>query len=187
MFETSDLRRGLKIEIDGEPYVVVNAEFVKPGKGNSFTRCRLKSMISGNTLDRTWRSGEKIDKAAMSEQAMEYLYSGDGIYHFMDNETYEQVELAEANIGDAPSWLTENLGVNMLFHNDKPISIDLPNFVELEIAQTEPGIKGDTKSSATKPAQLSTGATVNVPMFINEGEVIRIDTRTGTYVERVKK
>ncbi len=187
MFETSDLRKGLKVEIDGEPFVVVTCEFVKPGKGNAFTRCRLRSLGSGNTLDRTWRSGEKIDKAEMEERAMEYLYSGDGVFHFMDNETYEQVELHEANIGDAANWLSENLPIEMLFHNGKPLSIDLPNFVELEIVQTEPGVKGDTKSNASKPAQLSTGATVNVPMFLNEGELIRIDTRTGEYVERVKR
>ncbi len=187
MFETSDLRKGLKIEIDGEPYVVVNAEFVKPGKGNAFTRCKLKSLVSGSTMDRTWRSGEKIDKAQMEEKAMEYLYSGDDEYHFMDTETYEQVSLPGAGIGDAASFLTENLPVSMLFHNNKPLSIELPNFVELEIVETEPGIKGDTKSNAAKPAKMSTGAIVNVPMFLNEGEMIRIDTRTGEYVERVKK
>ena len=187
VFETSDLRKGLKVEIDGEPFIVVTVEFVKPGKGNAFSRCRLKSLITGSVLDRTWRSGEKIDKAEMEEKAMEYLYAADGEFHFMDTETYEQVALQEANVGDAANWLTENLAVSMLFHNGKPLSLELPNFVVLEIVETEPGIKGDTKSSATKPAQMSTGATVNVPMFINEGEVIRIDTRTGEYVERVKK
>ncbi len=138
-------------------------------------------------MDRTWRSGEKIDKAQMEEKAMEYLYSGDDEYHFMDTETYEQVSLPGAGIGDAASFLTENLPVSMLFHNNKPLSIELPNFVELEIVETEPGIKGDTKSNAAKPAKMSTGAIVNVPMFLNEGEMIRIDTRTGEYVERVKK
>lgn len=187
MFDTNNLRKGLKIEIDGEPFVVVTCEFVKPGKGNAFTRCRLRSLTSGNTVDRTWRSGEKIDKAEMEERSMEFLYASDGSFHFMDNETYEQYELPAGNVGDSANWLTENLPIEMLFHNGKPLSLELPNFVVLEIVDTEPGIKGDTKSSATKPAKLSTGAIVNVPMFLNEGEIIRIDTRTGNYVERVKK
>ena len=187
MFETSDLRKGLKIEIDGEPYVIVSAEFVKPGKGNAFTRCRIKSLIGGNSTERTWRSGEKIGKAEMEERGMEYLYEADGEYHFMDTETYEQYTLRGENLGELANWLTENLPVEMLFHNGKPLSIDLPNFVELQIIDTEPGVKGDTKSNATKPAKLSTGATVQVPMFLNEGEWIRIDTRTGQYVERIKR
>ncbi|MDQ7007407.1 MAG: elongation factor P [Acidobacteriota bacterium] len=187
MYETSNLKKGVKIEIDGEPFVIVTAEFVKPGKGNAFTRCRIKSLITGNTIDRTWRSGEKIDKAEMEERPMEFLYESDGEYHFMDTSSYEQFSLRADNLGDQANWLTENLAVDMLFHNGKPLSIELPNFVELQIVETEPGVKGDTKSSATKPARLSTGATVQVPMFLNEGEWIRIDTRTGQYVERIKR
>lgn len=186
MYETSDLKKGLKVELDGEPHVVVAAEFVKPGKGNAFTRCKLKSLVTGNVIDRTWRSGEKIDPCALEERPMEYLYEADGMYTFMDTATYEQFSLPADQVGESANWLSENLQVSMLLHNGKPLSLDLPNFVELEIVETEPGIKGDTKSNAAKPATLSTGAKVNVPMFVNEGERIRIDTRTGEYVERVK-
>lgn len=186
MYETSDLKKGLKVEIDGEPYVVTEAQFVKPGKGNAFTRCKLKSLISGLVLERTWRSGEKIDRCQLEERPMEFLYADD-VFHFMNTSTYEQIALAPDQVGDASNWLVENTEVSMLFHNGKPISIDLPNFVELQIVDTEPGVKGDTKSNASKPAKLSTGATVQVPLFVDNEEWIRIDTRTGSYVERVKK
>ena len=187
MYETSDLRKGLKIEIDGEPFVVVEAQFVKPGKGNAFTRCRLKSLVTGLVLDRTWRSGERIDRCELEERPMEFLYEADGQYHFMDTASYEQVALPRELIGDVARFLTENIQVSMLIHRGKPLSIDLPNFVELQIVETEPGIKGDTKSNAMKPATLSTGAVVQVPLFVDQGEWIRIDTRTGEYVERVKR
>ena len=186
MYETSDLKKGVKIEIDGEPCVITEANFVKPGKGNAFTKCKIKSLITGLVIDRTWRSGEKIDKAELEERPMEYLYS-DGDFHFMDTSSYEQVLLTADAVGDAAQWLTENLPVSMLFHNNKPISLDLPNFVELQITDTEPGVKGDTKSNASKPATLSTGAVVQVPLFIDNEEWIKIDTRTASYVERVKK
>ena len=186
MYETSDLKKGVKIEIDGEPCVITEANFVKPGKGNAFTKCKVKSLITGLTIDRTWRSGEKIDKAELEERPMEYLYS-DGDFHFMDTASFEQVALIGDAVGDAAQWLTENLPVSMLFHNGKPISLDLPNFVELQISDTEPGVKGDTKSNASKPATMSTGAIVQVPLFVDNEEWIRIDTRTGSYVERVKK
>jgi elongation factor P len=186
VYETSDLKKGVKIEIDGEPCVITEANFVKPGKGNAFTKCKIKSLITGLVIDRTWRSGEKIDKAELEERPMEYLYS-DGDFHFMDTSSYEQVLLTADAVGDAAQWLTENLPVSMLFHNNKPISLDLPNFVELQITDTEPGVKGDTKSNASKPATLSTGAVVQVPLFIDNEEWIKIDTRTASYVERVKK
>lgn len=186
MYETSDLKKGVKIEIDGEPCVITEANFVKPGKGNAFTKCKVKSLITGLVIDRTWRSGEKIDKAELEERPMEYLYT-DGDFHFMDTSTFEQVALTADAVGDASQWLTENLPVSMLFHNNKPISLDLPNFVELQITDTEPGVKGDTKSNASKPATLSTGAIVQVPLFIDNEEWIKIDTRTASYVERVKK
>lgn len=187
MYETSDLKKGLKIELDGEPHVITEANFVKPGKGNAFTRCKCKSLVTGLVLEKTWRSGEKIDKCELEDRPMEFLYAADEEFHFMDTTSYEQVHLTKDQVGDAANWLTENLPVDMLFHNGKPLSLDLPNFVELQITDTEPGIKGDTKSSAMKPATLSTGAVVQVPLFINEEEWIKIDTRTGEYVERVKK
>jgi elongation factor P len=187
VYETSDLKKGLKIELDGEPHVITEANFVKPGKGNAFTRCKCKSLVTGLVLEKTWRSGEKIDKCELEDRPMEFLYAADDEFHFMDTTSYEQVHLTKDQVGDAANWLTENLPVDMLFHNGKPLSLDLPNFVELQITDTEPGIKGDTKSSAMKPATLSTGAVVQVPLFINEEEWIKIDTRTGEYVERVKK
>lgn len=187
MYDTSDLRKGLKVEIEGEPYVVAEAQFVKPGKGNAFTRCKLKSLVSGLVLERTYRSGEKIDECRLEERAMEFLYHESEQYHFMDTGNYEQIALSDDHVGDAGNWLTENLPVQMLFHNGKPISIDLPNFVELLITECEPAVKGDTKTNAMKQALLATGAKVMVPMFVDNHEWIRIDTRTGAYVERVKR
>lgn len=187
MYETSDLRKGTKIEIEGEPFIITEAQFVKPGKGNAFTRCRIKSLTTGNTIERTWKSGEKIDECRLEERAMEFLYHTDGEYHFMDTANYEQIQINDDGVGEAGNWLTENLPVTVLFHNNKPISIDLPNFVELDIAECEPAVKGDTKTNAAKAAILTTGAKVMVPMFVDNGERIRIDTRTGEYVERVKR
>jgi len=187
MYGTNEFRKGLKIEIDGEPYVMVEAEFVKPGKGNAFTRTKLKHMVTGAVIDRTYKSGEKVDKADLAEQSMQFLYEQDGECHFMNNETYEQVALPKERLEDGAKWLTENLEVEVLIHNGQPISVELPNFVELEVTRCDPGVKGDTKSNTNKPATVSTGAVIQVPMFISEGEWLRIDTRTGAYTERVKK
>ncbi len=187
MYETSDLRKGLKVEIGGEPHIVTDAQFVKPGKGNAFTRCKLKSLVTGLVIERTWRSGERIDECHLEERAMEFLYHEGGHYHFMDTGNYEQMALNDDQVGDLGQWLTENLPVSMLLHNGKPISIDIPNFVELNIVDCEPAVKGDTKTNAMKQAILSSGAKVMVPLFVDRGERIRIDTRTGGYVERVKR
>ena len=187
MYETSDLRKGLKIEIDGEPHVVTEAHFVKPGKGNAFTRCKMKSLVSGLVIERTWRSGEKIDECHLEERGMEFLYHEGGQYHFMDTGNYEQIALNDEQVGELGQWLTENLPVSVLLHNGKAISIDPPNFVELDIVDCEPAVKGDTKTNAMKQARLSTGAKAMVPLFVDKGERIRVDTRTGAYVERVKR
>lgn len=181
----SDLRKGLKLEIDGEPYLVVDFEFSKPGKGQALYRCRLRNMITGNQFDRTYRSGDKFNAADMEEQEYQFLYKSDQ-YHFMNTANYEQIELSEEAVGDAANFLTENLVVSMLLFQGRPIGISLPNFVELKVTQADPGIKGDTAAGATKPATLETGFVIQVPLFIEEGEVLKIDTRTGTYVERVK-
>jgi len=187
MFQTSDLRRGLKIEIDGEPFIVTEAQFVKPGKGNAFTRCKIKSMTSGRVLEKTWKSGESIGRADLEDRDMQYLYSDGGSnYTFMDMESYDQIEITREQLGDAVKWLTEHLDVKVLLHNEKPINVELPNFVELLITHCEPGVKGDTAQGATKPATMETGAIVYVPLFINEGERLRIDTRTGDYSGRAK-
>jgi len=186
MYSTPDFRKGLKIELNGEPFVIVDFLHVKPGKGGAFVRTTLKSLLSGNVIDRTFRSGEKVDKPDLEERTMQYLYETDGQFYLMDSETYEQSFLTEEQLGDSRSYLQENVEIAVLFHNAKPIGVDVPIFVELRVASTEPGVKGDTAGGATKPATLETGMTVQVPLFINEGDVLKIDTRTGKYMERVR-
>jgi elongation factor P len=181
-----ELRKGVKLEIDGEPYLIVDFEFSKPGKGQALYRCRLRNMITGSQFDRTYRSGDKFNSADLEEQEMQFLYHQGEHYHFMNNSTYEQYELTEEQVGDATHFLTENLVVNSLLYQGRPIGITLPNFVELRVVQADPGIKGDTAAGATKPATMETGYVVQVPLFIEEGELLKLDTRTGNYVERVK-
>jgi elongation factor P len=187
VYGTSDFRKGLKVEIDGQPYEMTECEFVKPGKGNAFTRTKLKHMVTGAVIDRTYKSGEKVDRAHLSEHTMQFMYEQGGDYQFMNMETYEQIAIPKERLGDKTSWLHENLEVNVLFHDGAPISVDLPNFVELQVVECDPAVKGDTKSNVTKRATLSTGAVIQVPIFIDQDEWLRIDTRTGAYVERVKR
>jgi len=186
MYETSDFRKGLRIEIDGHPYIMVENQFVKPGKGQAFNRVKIKSLLNGNVIDRTYKSGEKVDKADVSDITMQFLYEADGSFHFMNNKNYEQVELNKEQMDDAWKWITEEMMVDILFYKGTPMSVTVPNFTILEITYCEPGIKGDTATSAVKPATLSTGAIVNVPLFVHQNEKIKIDTRTGAYVERAK-
>lgn len=187
MYETSDFKKGLRIEIDGQPYKIVDFQFVKPGKGNAFTRCKIKNLITGNTIDRTLKSGEKVEKAAVEDRTLQFLYVENGKYHFMDNQSYEQYELSKEQISDGWKWLVDGMEVGICFYNGSPIDISLPNFTILEITYCEPGIKGDTATNTTKPATMSTGAEVQVPLFVNQGDKIKIDTRTGDYVERANK
>ena len=186
MYSTPDFRRGLKIEMNGEPFVMVEFQHVKPGKGGAFVRTTLKSLVTGNVIDKTFRSGEKVDKPDLEEKVMQYLYESDGDFHFMDNESYEQSFLTEDQLGDARNYLQENVNVTVLLHNGKPIGVEVPIFVELTVTGAEPGVKGDTASGATKPATLETGMVVQVPLFVEEGDVLKIDTRTGKYIERVR-
>ncbi len=186
MYSTPDFRKNLKIEINGEPFVIVDFLHVKPGKGGAFVRTTLKSLITGNVLERTFRSGEKVDKPDLEEKIMQYLYQSEGQYHFMDSETYDQSFMTEDQLGESRNYLQENVEVTVLFHNGKPIGVEVPIFVELRVVATEPGVKGDTAGGATKPATLETGMTVQVPLFVNEGDVLKIDTRTGKYIERVR-
>lgn len=181
-----ELRKGVKLEIDGDPYLIVDFEFTKPGKGQALYRCRLKNMITGIQFDRTYRSGDKFNTADLEEQDMQYLYNDGETYHFMNMSSFEQIEMSVAAIGDASNFLTENLNVSALLFQGRPIGLTLPNFVDLKIVTSDPGIKGDTASGATKPATLETGYVIQVPLFVEEGETVRIDTRTGQYVERVK-
>ena len=185
MYETSDIRKGLRFEMDGEPFVIVDFQFVKPGKGTAFTRTKIRNMITGAVLDRTYKSGEKLKPADTEDREMQYLYN-DGDFHFMDNNNYEQVSLDSNAVGDAANYLTENMLIEVGFFKGRSIGISLPNFVVLEVTETAPGEKGNTVTGASKPAVVSTGYSVNVPLFVNEGDQLRIDTRTGEYAERVK-
>lgn len=187
MYSTSDLRKGLKYLKDGEPHVIVDFQFVKPGKGQALYKCKLRNLITGSTYDMTYRSGESFEEANVEERRMQYLYPEDDRYCFMDNSSYEQVLVGPEALGDDALYLTDNIEVDVLMWGDKPIGVTLPNFVELQITECEPGVRGDTAQGATKLATLSTGATVNVPLFVEQDEWIRIDTRTRAYVERVKK
>lgn len=187
MYDTSDIRKGLKFQIDGEPYVVVDFQFVKPGKGTAFTKTRIKNLITGAVLDRTYRSNEKLEPANIEEKQMQFLYAEGDNLCFMDNESYEQVYIPKDVVDEAAQLMPDNLVVTVMLFNDRPVGVTLPNFVELQVTQSDPGIRGDTASGATKPATLSTGAIIQVPLFVEEGEWLRIDTRTRAYVERVKK
>lgn len=184
MLNTSEIRKGLKIELDGEPYEVTEFLHVKPGKGGAFIRTTLKNMETGAVINKTFRATEKLKPGDIEDREMQYLYNDGMNYVFMDNETYEQVHISEEAIGEAVKYLKENTDVEVLFHKEKPINISLPIFVELKIEKTEPGVKGDTASGGTKPAKLETGGTIQVPLFLNEGDIIKVDTRTGEYVER---
>ncbi len=187
MYETSDIRKGLKVKMDGYPWIVVDFQFVKPGKGTAFTRCRLKNLKTGSVLERTFKTGEKLDEANIEEHHAQYLYTDGEQYHFMDQESYEQITIQKNAMGGSENFLMENMEVAILFYENAPMNVELPTFIEAEIVYSEPGKKGDTATGATKQATLNTGATVLVPLFINQGDFIKVDTRDGQYVERVKK
>ncbi|MDA3864975.1 MAG: elongation factor P [Deltaproteobacteria bacterium] len=187
MAQSSDLRKNLKILIDDDPYVVFEVNFVKPGKGTAFYKCRIRNLITGAVLDKTWRSSDKIDLADTEVRELEYIYQDDLHYVFMDTETYEQTRISGDLLDEDKYYLTDNLRVEVLFFNDKPVGIELPYFVELQVTKCEPGFKGDTAQGATKPATVSTGLEVDVPLFVEEGEWLKVDTRTGEYVERIQK
>lgn len=187
MYSASDLRKGLKVEIDGEPWVIIDYDFCKPGKGQALYRCKLKNMISGNTMDKTYRSVEKIGKPNLAEKDVFYSYLDGDFYIFSDAETYEEYRLASQSLGDQVYFLMEDSACKILFFNDQPIEVTLPLFIEKEITHTEPGARGDTATNVTKPAKIDNGYELQVPIFVNQGDVIKIDTRTGEYVERITK
>jgi len=186
MYNASDLRKNLKIQLDNEPYVITDFQFSKPGKGQSLYRCKLKNMITGLVIDRTYRSGDTFEPANLEERRMQYLYNQDEEYYFMDVETYEQSMLTSEQVGEAKNYLTDNLEVDILFFETTPIGITPPNFVDLTVTQADPWVKGDSVSGDSKPVTLETGYTLRVPPFIEEGTRITLDTRTGEYVTRVK-
>lgn len=183
-YSTNQFKNGLKVMIDGDPCNMVDVEMVKPGKGQAFTRVKLKNLMTGRTWERTFKSGDSVEGADVMDTDMEYLYNDGEMWHFMDPATYEQVA-ADANaVGDSHKWLKEQDSCMITLFNDNPISVTPPNFVELEVIETDPGLKGDTAQGGSKPATLQTGAVVRVPLFINQGDVLKIDTRTGEYVSR---
>lgn len=185
MISVNDLRTGLTIEVDGDVLSVIEFQHVKPGKGAAFVRTKLKNVKTGATTEKTFRAGEKVSRARIEKREMQYLYNDGEGYVVMDNENYEQLSLTEAHIGTGIKYLKENMNVSVMLYNGSVIGVELPNFVELEVTETEPGIKGDTASGGSKPATVETGAIVQVPFFVNVGDVLRIDTRTGDYMERV--
>jgi elongation factor P len=186
MYEASDLKKGLRIKIENDPYIVTEFNFVKPGKGQALYRCKLKNMISGNQFERTFRSVDMFESADLQEKKMQYLYHEDGKYCFMDNESYEQVFLTEDQVGDAVNFLLDNIEVEVLLFENKPLGITVPNFIDVVVTEAEPWARGDSVSGNTKPVTVLTGYQLQVPPFIEEGEKIRIDTRTGEYLTRVK-
>ena len=182
---TADFKNGIAIMYEGKRWVIINFQHVKPGKGGAFVRTKLKELESGRVVEYTFRSGEKFDDVRVERKTMQYLYNADGLFHFMDNDTYEQIELDADFVGDAAKWLLENDPVEVMTADGDYIGVDPPMFIEVEVTETEPGFKGDTVSGGGKPATLATGAQVTVPMFINIGDKVKIDTRDGRYVTRV--
>ena len=186
MYHASDLRKGLKIKLDDEPYTITEFNFVKPGKGQALYRCKLRNMVTGNQFERTFRSADTFAPADLKEKKMQYLYAEGGKYYFMDTESYEQIFLSALQIGDAKNYLIDNEEVTILFFEDKPLGVSLPNFVDLIVVKAEPWAKGDSVTGNAKPVTLQTGYQLHVPPFIEEGEKIRVNTRSGEYITRVK-
>lgn len=184
MYSTADFRKGLKIEIDGKPLIIVDYQHVKPGKGGAFVRTKMKNLETGQVLEQTFRSGSKVGIPDLEQRFMQFLYQQEQNYIFMDTQNYDQVEITAEYLGDAVNFLKPEIEVQVLYYKGRPIGVDLPTFVILEVTGTEPGMRGDTATGATKPATLETGLVVQVPLFIEEGQKLKIDTRNGEYMER---
>lgn len=179
-----DLRPGSKVELDGVPFIVTDFQWVKPGKGGAFMRTKLRNLRTGSIADRTFRTDEKLETAVLEERQAQFLYRQEAEYHFMDTDSYEQFFLVEAQLGGGQKWLKEEMVVTIVSHGGKPLTVEVPTFVELIITETDPGVRGDTASGGSKPATLETGAVIQVPLFVGQGERVRVDTRTGAYLER---
>ncbi len=186
-YNTNEFRAGLKLNLDGDPYAIIENEFVKPGKGQAFNRVKLRNLKTGRVVDRTFKSGESVEGADVVDIDMQYLYNDGDQWHFMEPNSYEQYAASKATVGDAAQWLKGQETCCVTLLDGKPLGVTAPNFVELQITQTDPGVRGDTATGGTKPATLETGAIVKVPLFIEQGEVLRVDTRTAEYVSRVKE
>ncbi|MBM4121406.1 MAG: elongation factor P [Nitrospira sp.] len=186
MISTADFRNGSRLEVAGEPYFIVEFQHVKPGKGGAFVRTKLKSYKTGNVIDRTFRSGERFDEPDLEEREMQFLYAAGDSYTFMDTESFEQFTYEKKQLGENADLLKENMVAKILVYEHQPIAVELPIFIELKVVDTEPGVRGDTASGGTKPAIVETGAVIKVPLYLEVGEVLKIDTRTRAYVERVR-
>lgn len=185
-FSTNEFKSGLKIMLDGDPYAIVENEFVKPGKGQAFNRVRVRNLKTGKVIERTFKSGDSVEAADVMDTELQYLYSDGEFWHFMDPNSFEQLPAGQAAVGDAAKWLKEQDMCSVTLWNGEPLQVLPPNFVELRVTETDPGVRGDTSGGGGKPATLETGAVVRVPLFIEEGELLKVDTRTGEYVSRVK-
>lgn len=186
-YNTSEFRGGLKIILDGEPYNIVENEFVKPGKGQAFSRVRIRNLKTGRVIERTFRSGESVEAADIFEMDVQYLYNDGEFWHFMNPESFEQHACSKESVGEDAKWMKEEAICQMMLYNGEPLSVKPPNFTELRIVDTDPGVRGDTSGGGGKPATLETGAVVRVPLFVGNDELIKVDTRTGEYVSRVKE
>ncbi len=184
---TSDFRKGLKVQIEGDPYIMIECQFVKPGKGQALYKCKLRNLVRNTVLDRTYKSGDSLESADITEIDAQYLYKDGSNFMFMDSESYEQYELSAELMDDAWKYLKEGMPCKMMLYNDKPMGITPPNHVVLTVEYTEPGVRGNTATNVTKPAKVDTGAEILVPNFVETGEMIKVDTRTGEYIERVKE
>jgi elongation factor P len=184
-YKTNDFRKGLKVQLDGEPYLMIEMNFVKPGKGNAFYKCKLRNLVRGTVMDRTYKGGDSLESADVEEIDVQFLYRQADTFVFMDDSSYEQYELPSATISDTWKYLKESMVCSMMLYNGNPLTMTPPNHVQLLVTQCEPGAKGDTATNVTKPALVETGAEITVPGFIKEGNLIKVDTRTGAYVERV--
>jgi elongation factor P len=184
--DTSDIRKGLKLLMDGQPYVVVDFQFVKPGKGQAFTRTKMKNLLTGSTIERNIRSSEKLEGADVEDRTLKYIYPEGDMFVFMNAMTGDQISVHSEVVGDDAGFMIDGIDVIITIYNGNPVSISLPPHIVVQITETEPGVKGDTATNVTKPAKISTGATVNVPLFVSEGDWIKVDTRTRSYLERAK-
>jgi len=185
MISTNDFHTGVTVQIDGQPWVVVDFQHVKPGKGSAFVRAKIKNVITGAVLERTFNAGDKLPRAHIEKREAQFLYAMDDEMTFMDTETFEQTVITRQNVGPGAMYLKENMNVFILSYDNRVIGVEVPNFVELKVVETDPGFKGDTATGGSKPAKLETGAVIKVPLFVNVGDVLKVDTRTGTYIERV--
>jgi elongation factor P len=186
-YDASDIRKGLKVMMDGSPWTIVEFQFVKPGKGAAFTRTKFKNLLTGSVVERNIRSGEKMDSADVEMKTMQYLYKDGDAFVFMDTTTYDQVQLSSELVGDRALFMPEQINVEVLFFDGRAVDVTLPNFIEQKVTETDPGFKGDTANNVTKPAKIACGATVQVPIFINVGDTLKVDTRSGEYLERVAR